>query len=287
MDISSFNTMEKEEAGRLLNAACGSAKWCKLIVEGRPYQSVANLMKRASEVWYNECSEAEWKEAFTHHPKIGEKDLAKKFPGTHQIAGKEQSGVSNAPARIITELSEANEKYENRFGFIFIVCATGKSASEMLRLVKDRTENSKEEELRIAMGEQQKITDLRLQNIFTSENINASLRSHVTTHVLDTSSGVPAEGITVKLQEASGDQWFTIAQGVTNIDGRVADLLPTSKKLNPGVYKMVFKTGAYFQEKKTNTFYPVVEICFRIFDNSHYHVPLLLNPFGYSTYRGS
>ena len=81
--------------------------------------------------------------------------------------------------------------------------------------------------------------------------------------------------------------WESFAQGVTNSDGRVGDLLPAGKDLAPGNYMVVFETGHYFESQKIKGFYPEVEIQFTVFDDAHYHVPLLINPFGYSTYRGS
>ncbi len=88
------------------------------------------------------------------------------------------------------------------------------------------------------------------------------------------------------MSNENGD-WKTLAQGVTNADGRISDLLPSEKTIPAGNYKMVFNTGAYFEKNNIKTFYPVVEIMFTVTDESHYHVPLLINPFGYSTYRGS
>lgn len=111
--------------------------------------------------------------------------------------------------------------------------------------------------------------------------------SHITTHVLDTSLGKPAAGIRISLQEKQQEYWNTIAVGITNEDGRVTDLLKNGKTLNPGIYRMFFETGAYYKALSVQTFYPEVGIVFETFDTTHYHVPLLLNPFGYSTYRGS
>ena len=82
-------------------------------------------------------------------------------------------------------------------------------------------------------------------------------------------------------------RWESISQGVTNSDGRITGLLQPDKKLFPGTYKLIFETGDYYAGKNIKTFYPVVEIQFSITDDSHYHVPLLISPFGYSTYRGS
>ncbi len=108
--------------------------------------------------------------------------------------------------------------------------------------------------------------------------------SQITTHILDTSLGKPAEGVHIILQSENGD---LLGEGHTNADGRVADLLSDTQLLEPGIYAMVFKTKAYFDRLGVKAFYPEVSIQFETFDQTHYHVPLLLNPFGYATYRGS
>ncbi|MBS1533988.1 MAG: hydroxyisourate hydrolase [Bacteroidetes bacterium] len=111
--------------------------------------------------------------------------------------------------------------------------------------------------------------------------------SQITTHVLDTSVGVPGKNITIRLKRFYNGSWQTLAQGITNADGRIPDLLPPDRILKADTYQMVFDTGAYYADLKIQTFYPMVEIIFQTFDDAHYHVPLLVNPFGYSTYRGS
>ncbi len=111
--------------------------------------------------------------------------------------------------------------------------------------------------------------------------------SQINTHVLDTSRGKPAAGIAISLHRHLHNDWDMIAKGITNADGRIADLLPKDAALPIGIYKMKFETAAYFAITETKSFYPVVEIIFEISTTEHYHVPLLLNPFGYSTYRGS
>lgn len=113
--------------------------------------------------------------------------------------------------------------------------------------------------------------------------------SQITTHVLDTAKGLPAKGIRISLQAPNedGSAWDNIASGVTNEDGRIPDFLPEYKVVEPGIYRMMFETGAYFKHHEIQTFYPFVPVVFEIHDTEHYHVPLLLNPFGYSTYRGS
>lgn len=112
--------------------------------------------------------------------------------------------------------------------------------------------------------------------------------SRITTHVLDTASGKPAAGLSVRLERSLADESFEeIARGVTDPDGRLGDLIAEGT-LVAGVHRVVFDTGAYHEREGVSGFYPSVTIVFRVDDTSqHYHVPLLLSPFGYSTYRGS
>ena len=111
--------------------------------------------------------------------------------------------------------------------------------------------------------------------------------SQITTHVLDTARGVPAQGITIKLHQNINQDWQEIGVGVTNNDGRVNDLIIDDTRLSPGSYKLTFELAAYFKAHGMKVFYPEATIVFQVSDDSHYHIPLLLNPFGYSTYRGS
>lgn len=115
------------------------------------------------------------------------------------------------------------------------------------------------------------------------------MRSPITTHVLDTASGKPAAGVRATLEIQAGlNQWKELGSGQTNEDGRVADLLPPTHKLDRALYRMTFDTASYFRQSGVNGFYPFVQIVFEIRDPaSHYHIPLLLSPYGYSTYRGS
>lgn len=113
------------------------------------------------------------------------------------------------------------------------------------------------------------------------------IMSQITTHILDTSLGKPAQGVTIVLYQGGNDEWSEFGRGKTNADGRLPDLLNTNDPVQPGIYKLRFETKDYFDQQHIATFYPYVEIIFDIQNTEHYHVPLLLNPFGYSTYRGS
>ncbi|HWO26963.1 MAG TPA: hydroxyisourate hydrolase [Kofleriaceae bacterium] len=109
----------------------------------------------------------------------------------------------------------------------------------------------------------------------------------ITTHVLDTSAGRPGRGIAIELERAEGDAWRPVGAGQTDDDGRLRTLTPPGP-VEPGTYRIRFATGAYFAALGTAGFFPVVEIQFTVADGAqHYHVPLLLSPFGFSTYRGS
>jgi len=111
--------------------------------------------------------------------------------------------------------------------------------------------------------------------------------SQLTTHILDTTKGKPANAVSVILYQFNHGQWEKIAGGVTNADGRIPDLLNKEARMELGTYKLRFETQSYFARESVPTFYPFVEIVFDVTAEEHYHVPLLLNPFGYSTYRGS
>jgi 5-hydroxyisourate hydrolase len=112
--------------------------------------------------------------------------------------------------------------------------------------------------------------------------------SGITTHVLDTSRGRPAQGVPVTLEIEAAGGWTLVGKGTTNADGRISDLVSADATVAPGVYRLSFDTGKYFANHQSESFYPQVTIIFRLADAAqHYHVPLLLSPYGYSTYRGS
>ncbi len=111
--------------------------------------------------------------------------------------------------------------------------------------------------------------------------------SQITTHILDTAKGKPAAGVPVTLAQQTITGWQALAQGITNADGRIMDLLFKDTVLATGEYRLIFETEVYFTLQHIATFYPTVEIRFYVRDAAHYHVPLLLSPFGYTTYRGS
>ena len=115
------------------------------------------------------------------------------------------------------------------------------------------------------------------------------MTSPITTHVLDTTRGKPAAGVKVTLEmQLNANEWKELARGETNTDGRISNLLPENAKLSAGIYRLTFLTSAYFKSIGIESFYPFIHVVFELKEPiTHYHVPLLLSPFGYSTYRGS
>ena len=167
MSIAALNELDRPALREVLGLCNGSGVWVEKMLVLFPVLTEEGLLQEASRVWY-ECGEADWREAFSHHPKIGDLDsLRKKFAATGQWAAGEQSGVQSAPEQVLTALAAGNEEYEKKFGYIFIVCATGKSAAEMLSLLRERLDNDPEKEILVAMGEQEKITDIRLKKLLS------------------------------------------------------------------------------------------------------------------------
>ncbi len=167
MNIDELNTLADNNFFEEMQKCCGSTSWVNQMNSFRPFKNIHELIVKAEQAWAK-TNEQDWLEAFNHHPKIGDiKSLEKKFASTKSLAGGEQASVQSASSEILHELAQGNTNYEKKFGFIFIVCATGKSAEEMLQLLKARLPNDRNTELINAAAEQQKITQLRLKNLLS------------------------------------------------------------------------------------------------------------------------
>ena len=169
MTINEFDHLDDDKKSELLTQCCGSSNWVKKMVASPWAEDLVDLEVIAEESWWA-CTPDDWKEAFEHHPKIGDRNsLKKKFANTAGWAANEQAGVNTAADEVIVALAKGNEEYEKKFGFIFIVCATGKSAEEMLQILQSRLPNNIDEELEVAAEEQLKITKIRLAKLFGVE----------------------------------------------------------------------------------------------------------------------
>ena len=165
MTLESLNSLTISDANEQFETCCGAANWVEKMNQNRPFQNKDDLYQKAESIWYS-LSSKDWLEAFTHHPKIGNIDsLRKKFHNTKSISKDEQSGINDAAESTLKDLAESNQLYQDKFGFIFIICATGKSANEMLALIKIRLNNNANAEMLNAAKEQNKITQLRLEKL--------------------------------------------------------------------------------------------------------------------------
>ncbi|KAK1401418.1 Hydroxyisourate hydrolase [Heracleum sosnowskyi] len=324
-------------------ACCGSHKFAKHMVEAGPFSSPQLAISAATHIWFNQVDVTGWLEAFSAHPQIGQSPSHDhKSPTSAQWSKGEQStAIATATDSTLQELYDWNTCYRKKFGFVFLICASGRSTPEILAELKRRYSNRPLVEFEIAAQEQMKITELRLHKLFsvaantpTSDTqfstggamtkaeeervciigshlasatpspstkpsqVSTRTRPPITTHVLDIARGRPASGIEVSLEMWKTDQrrpvfgdfgtnnWTFQGSSTTDKDGRSGHLMTIVDALNPGIYRISFNTGKY----NPDGFFPFVSIVFEIRESQkleHFHVPLLLSPFSYSTYRGS
>jgi allantoicase len=166
--IARFNELKTSEARKVLLDCCGSRRWVSRMLAQKPYSSVDRLIDSAAVVW-NGLEPADWLEAFLHHPAIGEKKAeAKQSENAKQWSSGEQSIAQMASPETLARLAEANREYREKFGYVFLICATGKAADEILEGLERRLPNDGQTELQIAAEEQLKITKLRLKKFLES-----------------------------------------------------------------------------------------------------------------------
>ena len=169
MTLERLNRLDDAAARTALERCCGARRWVERVCAARPWRDRAALIA-AAERAFDGLERADWLEAFAHHPRIGDMaSLRAKYASTAAWAGEEQRGAAAAGEAALAALAEGNRAYEERFGYIFIVCATGKSADEMLALLRARMPNPPEREIRIAAEEQMKITRLRIAKLLESD----------------------------------------------------------------------------------------------------------------------
>jgi OHCU decarboxylase len=166
LSLAQFNALDLRSAEQELRACCGSERWARDLALRRPFATLGAIGEQADEIWRRLAPE-DWLEAFAAHPRIGEPATGRTSGESKQWSSEEQAGVHAAAERVLRRLARANREYEERFGFIFIVCATGKRAEEMLAMIEERLTRSRDDELQRAAEEQRKITRLRLGKLLT------------------------------------------------------------------------------------------------------------------------
>jgi OHCU decarboxylase len=164
--LQQLNEMERERAVAEFLKCCGSSAWAGRLADARPFRQGDELLRASDRIWW-ELDARDWLEAFSHHPKIGEKkpEANAVSEEARRWSEEEQAATRSTAAEIMRELAAANREYERRFGFIYIICASGKSTEEMLSLLKARLRNEVDTELRVAAEEQRRITHLRLKKL--------------------------------------------------------------------------------------------------------------------------
>jgi OHCU decarboxylase len=161
MTLAEINVLPRYRAEEEFLKCCGSTGWARAMARRRPFASFDRLLQVATEIWWR-LDPSDWLEAFKAHPRIGERKTATAW------SAQEQSGMNRAASSVATAIEEANHEYFDKFGFIFIICATGKSAEEMLANARARLANEPSAEIRVAAEEQNKITQLRLRKLIAS-----------------------------------------------------------------------------------------------------------------------
>ena len=167
MKLAEFNALPAAEAEPLLRDCCGSSRWVSRMAEQRPYETIDALHKAADSTWWK-LDRADWLEAFSHHPQIGERPAAGSEAAQKWAAG-EQSGARAASDDVKSRLARANRAYFEKFGYIYIVCATGKSAEAMLAILNQRLQNDAPSEISVAAEQQRLITRIRLDKLLAGE----------------------------------------------------------------------------------------------------------------------
>ncbi len=265
MDLRDFDSAPAADARRTALHWAAVPAWADALVAGRPYRSVPALLAAASgsaATWTG----ADLDTALAEHPRIGERT-------TEPTSAREQGAMATAEDDVAAAIARGNAAYEQRFGRVFLVRAAGRTPDELLAELDRRLGNDPEAEVAEATTALADIAAHRIRSTFGVP--------HLTTHVLDARTGTPAAGVGLTLRTAEGR---VLATGTTDADGRAGlgpDVLPR------GDLELRFETGAHHRATGSETFHPYVVVAFTVTGTEHLHVPLLLSPFAYSTYRGS
>ena len=160
--LSAWNALDAEAAVAALLSCCAARRWAQEVAAHRPYATAEDLFIGADSVWAK-MEEPDWMEAFRAHPRIGERKAAHATAQSAQWSRQEQSAAEAARKEVLAKLADGNLRYEQLFGFTYIVCATGKSAEEMLKILERRLASDRQSELREAAEQQRQITQIRLR----------------------------------------------------------------------------------------------------------------------------
>lgn len=277
-DLATLNTAPIPDVVAALDGVFEHAPWvAERTAARRPFTTVAALHAALMQT----AAEAPELDALLNaHPELAAEQLP---TGLTAASTAEQTGLAMAQAEGAADLPALNRAYRDRFGFPFIIAVARHTPENVLRTLHGRLEHDPQAERATALDEIGHITKLRLMARISGPGAPATA-GHLSTHVLDTSYGRPAAGLAVTLLQ----EGRPIADAITDADGRVGAALLPPGPLRQGRYELRFAAAAYFAATRAETLYDVIPIPFRITESeARYHIPLLLAPFAYSTYRGS
>lgn len=282
------------ELRELLRSCLAVPRWIRDVEFGAPYPNGQALLGQACRA-ATPLSRDEIDQALADHPRIGHRPNGDGRAAA--FSRREQQALDAQDEELAAAVAEGNAAYEARFGRVFLIRAAGRTRAEIHAEQLRRLALDEETEIETVGRELREIALLRLRSLLEETGPAdapaaaepAVERSHITTHVLDTARGVPAAGLAVTLEQLTPGAvpvWEVIGRAGTDADGRISTLGPAA--LPVGRYRLTFDTGAYLIANHGNAFYPEVVVVIELTDPAaHYHVPLLLSPFQYSTYRGS
>ncbi|WP_405156924.1 2-oxo-4-hydroxy-4-carboxy-5-ureidoimidazoline decarboxylase [Paenibacillus sp. FSL K6-0108] len=258
----------------------------------RPFDSFGQMMKVMNNIVQTSEEKAKL-QLLCNHPDLG----ARISMSSNSVQEQADAGLNSLSEEQYNELSQLNKEYTGRFGFPFILAVKGHTAESILESMRKRNRRGREEEFQTALKEVFKIASIRLEQWLVQMGHSVPpVGGRITTHVLDTSKGIPAAGVRVELyvlnRDGEKESAMKIAESVTNADGRLDAPLLEGEKLVKAVYELQFNVEEYYMQQSTEEFgqalWTMVPIRFVVTDAmSHYHIPLLIAPGAYSTYRGS
>eukprot|EP00892_Ulva_mutabilis_P007506 jgi/Ulvmu1/5127/UM021_0144.1 len=294
-----------------LHTCTGCTAWVDMMRD-KSFISLQEVIGEARKCWWQQVPVTGWLEAIQAHPRLGD-DVAvqnKRMASTtafQRATSAEQDKLLARGQEFSGRIKEWNMKYEAKFGHVFLLFANGKSPEQVLQCIKERFTNSPVSELKVAAQQEMLIIEDRLRKCLqsrtgdtvqstASQRTDVDTRPQVTCHVLDTSLGCPAVNLPVSLlrsedgSRAQDGVWAVLSKVITNTDGR-GQGLSHGIKLSPGLYRVAFDTAKYYADSGIACpFYPQPVVDFIVTQDSveeHFHIPLLISPFSYSTYRGS
>ncbi|MFY1699948.1 MULTISPECIES: 2-oxo-4-hydroxy-4-carboxy-5-ureidoimidazoline decarboxylase [unclassified Solwaraspora] len=284
-----FNTLPADDVRAQLLSCCAAPDWAAAVAAARPYRDRAALAATACE----QLSGLPWPQvlaAVAAHPRIGQppsgegREAGWSRREQAASAGGDQHGDDAARAELVT----LNDAYEQRFGYRFLIFANGRGATELAAAARRRLHHDDTAEQAVVRVELGQIAALRVGRLVDDlAPTTASNAAPISTHVLDTATGVPVPGLPVRLDVADphvAGGWRTVATGRTDADGRLRDWAP-GQAWTTGGYRLVFDVAGHLGDAG---FYTEIPVAFVVHDAArHHHVPLLISPYGYTTYRGS